>query len=629
MASQAGDEPEDLKLQKTNWELIEAHIDRISGDITKTDIQTIFEELLKVNILLGYPILVDTIIKAQIKTGSSMSLAWIASIINSEIPSFGEKLAIITVEEFLRNYSSRNARVAVPLSELISYLFIYDLLGKNVILQILNKLLADIRNENNVNILMHLLGTCGKYLMIKDKIEYNKVFETLRQDIQNRKVSESVMGSLSLLFDQRKDGYSNFPKPHALPANLNKQLPHDFSITDLSNHETNLRSFKYCETFKKVEQDFTPIKENILSLIVPIEKEDTKSNNLNLAIDDMTKQQEIDFKKKIYLILKSSLSGDEAAHKLLKLRIAANQKWRVVDIIVNSSLQESTYSKFYGIISERLCNYNKEWGLAFGIMFEKNYETIDDFEPTKLRILGKFWGHILSTDYVGFEVFKCIHINEEETTAASRIFIKFLFQELVIELGIDELNKRLNEEYISPFIKGMFPIDDPDNMKYSINYFTAIGLGKLTDNMREVLDIIKKEEIIKAELDNDSDEETYPGKEESDEEEFQSNPPNIKEQSRYSEIKQEEDHSIPSIEKTNRNPHMNEQRRQMIDNNSSQSRYNSVKFRYNNNDSRSGRNPSKNNGKRARSRTPPRERFGKRRGRFSGGHTKSRYEGNK
>ena len=40
--------------------------------------------------------------------------------------------------------------------------------------------------------------------------------------------------------------------------------------------------------------------------------------------------------------------------------------------------------------------------------------------------MGKFWGHLFATDYIGFELFEIVKINAEESTAPSRIFIKFI-----------------------------------------------------------------------------------------------------------------------------------------------------------------------------------------------------------
>lgn len=208
---------------------------------------------------------------------------------------------------------------------------------------------------------------------------------------------------------------------------------------------------------------------------------------------DLTSADDVEFKKKVYLILKSSLSGDEAAHKILALRVDDHSKDKVVDIVVKSSVQEPTYSKFYGLLLERLCSTHGSWKQGLQAVLLENYHSLNTFEPAQLRILGKLWGHIFASDYLGFELFQHFKMNEDDSTPPGRIFLKFLFQELVADLGIEELQERLAEEYIQPFLTNLFPQDDIDNIRYSINYFTSIGLGVLTKGMREQLQEMERE----------------------------------------------------------------------------------------------------------------------------------------
>jgi len=45
-------------------------------------------------------------------------------------------------------------------------------------------------------------------------------------------------------------------------------------------------------------------------------------------------------------------------------------------------------------------------------------------------------------------VLEHIHLNEEETTSSSRIFIKIVFQELAEYMGLIKLNQRLQDPYV-------------------------------------------------------------------------------------------------------------------------------------------------------------------------------------
>ncbi|KAL6946772.1 hypothetical protein ACO0QE_001621 [Hanseniaspora vineae] len=238
-------------------------------------------------------------------------------------------------------------------------------------------------------------------------------------------------------------------------------------------------------------------------------KEDTAESSLTdkakpdgseYVVLDMTNKEQQEFQKKIYLVIKGSLSGEEAAHKLIKLKLTKpGEKLQTVDVLVKSCSHEQTYSKYYGIMAELLCQFHKSWCTSFAEYFEKLYtKDCESYEPNQLRNVGKFYGHLFASDYLGFESFELIHMNQEESTASTRIFVKFIFSELVMDIGIKELKERLNEPYIQPFLRNMFPmetVDDNglpdsealDRMRFSINFFTAIKLGALTDKMRQQL----------------------------------------------------------------------------------------------------------------------------------------------
>ena len=85
------------------------------------------------------------------------------------------------------------------------------------------------------------------------------------------------------------------------------------------------------------------------------------------------------------------------------------------------------------------------------------------------------------------QVLANIVITEDDTTSSSRIFIKILFQELAENMGLKELNVRLVDASMQPHFMGIFPKDLPRNTRFAINFFTSIGLGGLTDELRTYL----------------------------------------------------------------------------------------------------------------------------------------------
>ena len=138
-------------------------------------------------------------------------------------------------------------------------------------------------------------------------------------------------------------------------------------------------------------------------------------------------------------------------------------------------------------------------------------------EQNKLRNLAYFFAHLMYTDSISWKCLGCITLTEEGTSASSRIFVKILFQEIANNLGLKNLVAKLcdkgsEEDGLQPYLTGIFPRDSIQNARFSVNYFTSIGLGALTEDLREFLANAPKlmllekkyEEILKLAQENSS-----------------------------------------------------------------------------------------------------------------------------
>jgi pre-mRNA-splicing factor CWC22 len=109
-----------------------------------------------------------------------------------------------------------------------------------------------------------------------------------------------------------------------------------------------------------------------------------------------------------------------------------------------------------------------------------------------LRNVSKFFAHLFHSDSIGWNALDCIKLNEDDTTSSSRVFIKILFQELAEFMGIKKLNTRLQDPTFQGYFAGLLPRDNPRDTRFSINFFTSIGLGGLTDDLRDHLKLLSK-----------------------------------------------------------------------------------------------------------------------------------------
>lgn len=67
------------------------------------------------------------------------------------------------------------------------------------------------------------------------------------------------------------------------------------------------------------------------------------------------------------------------------------------------------------------------------------------------------------------------------------LLLFLLVQELSEHLGIRLLNERLTDPAMAESFESIFPKDNPKNTRFAINFFTSIGLGGITENLREYL----------------------------------------------------------------------------------------------------------------------------------------------
>ena len=74
---------------------------------------------------------------------------------------------------------------------------------------------------------------------------------------------------------------------------------------------------------------------------------------------------------------------------------------------------------------------------------------IHRLETNKLRNVSKFFAHLLITDGLPWTCLEYIHLNEEETTSSSRIFIKILMQEVSESMGMGKLKGRFTDPYMA------------------------------------------------------------------------------------------------------------------------------------------------------------------------------------
>ncbi|KAM3741101.1 hypothetical protein ACB098_08G150800 [Castanea mollissima] len=214
------------------------------------------------------------------------------------------------------------------------------------------------------------------------------------------------------------------------------------------------------------------------------EDDDAEEDEEQVKIRDETETNLENLRRTIYLTIMSSVDFEDAGHKLLKIKLEPGQEMELNIMLLECCSQERTYLRYYGLLGQQFCMINKVYQENFDKCFVQQYSMIHRLETNKLRNVAKFFAHLLGTDALPWHVLAYIRLTEEDTTSSSRIFIKILFQELSEHLGIRLLNEHLNDPTMQDSFESIFPRDNPKNTRFSINFFTSIGLGGITENLR-------------------------------------------------------------------------------------------------------------------------------------------------
>ncbi|CAH2354772.1 pre-mRNA-splicing factor Cwc22p [[Candida] railenensis] len=510
----SGDFPQNGS-QKSRWISTKKLIAKLLNETTVGNIKSISIEIFqKVNLFRYKGVFIRTLMKSlRVYEHLAPVYASLVAILNSKLPEIGELLTGRLILQFRRAYREGDKSQCIASITFLGHLVNQKVCSDVIILQILQLFLDKAPSSNTIYMSSILLKVVGHSLQQQSRDAFNMIFERLGIIIQEGLTDRRGQKVISRLLEMKR--FSTFPKLQTELDLVDVEDRPDEHIITLTEEikamdELNIFKEESEEEYEDLEEEYKEFKSEVFPEEVDGAKDEVQGSNEvakadvieaqvqkadipkdSGAVIDMTDGELLKFQKAVYLTVMSSMSSDEAVHKLMRMK--TDNPETLVDMIVKCCSQEKTYSKYYGVIGERLCYQNAKWQNTFVAVFKQYYTSIHQYETNPLRNIAKFWGHLFASDRLAIDKsWNDIQLTQEDTNAASRIFIKFMFQEMVEELGIKELNNRLTEPYIRRHIRGLFPVvdvnwKDAEHIRFSINFFTAIGLGSLTEEMRTVL----------------------------------------------------------------------------------------------------------------------------------------------
>ncbi|KAK4574407.1 pre-mRNA-splicing factor cwc22 [Recurvomyces mirabilis] len=487
--------------QRMAWEALKKSINGLINKVNVSNIKDIVPELFNQNLVRGRGLFCRSIMKAQATSlPFTPILAAMVAIVNTKLPQVGEllinRLIIQFRKAFKRNDKSVCGSATAFIAHLINQQVAHEMLAAQILLLLLHK-----PTDDSVEIAVGLMKEVGQHIEEMNSQIALAVYDQFRSILHEADIDKRVQYMIEVLFQIRKDKY----KDHlAVREELDlveeeDQITHRPGLDDQMTTEDGLNIFKFDTEYEANEEAYLKLRAEILGEASGSEDEDDEGaeeessdeeedeKDKAMEIKDQSNTDLVNLRRSIYLTIMSSGGFEEACHKLMRINLPAGKEEELPSMIIECCSQERTYNKFFGLIGERFSKLNRMWKDLFEQMFTKYYETIHRYETNRLRIIAQFFGHLLASDALSWEVLQVVKLNEEDTTSSSRIFIKILIEDLAQGVGMKKLTDRLRADELQPALAGMFPTDNPKNTRFSINFFTAIGMGQLTEGMREWL----------------------------------------------------------------------------------------------------------------------------------------------
>ena len=491
--------------QRMAWEALKKSINGLINKVNVSNIKHIVPELFGENLVRGRGLFCRSIMKAQAASLPFTPIyAAMAAIVNTKLPQVGDLLLKRLVIQFKKGFKRNDKAVCLSATTFIAHLCNQQVANEVVAAQIL-LLLLNKPTDDSVEIAVGLTREVGQHLEEMSGPISLAVFDQFRTILNEADIDKRVQYMIEVLFQVRKDRYKDNPaiKEELDLVEEEDQITHTVALDDEIDVQDGLNIFKFDPDWENNEELYKRLKAEILG--EGSDDEDEDDDNSDDSEDDAEKQEEkameikdqsntdlVNLRRTIYLTIMSSIDPEECCHKLMKVTLPPGQEPELPSMIIECCSQERTYQKFFGLIGERFAKINRLWTDLFEQSFIKYYDTIHRYETNRLRNIARFFGHLLSCDAIGWHVLSAVHLNEEETTSSSRIFIKILFQDLAEAMGMPKLQARLKDDILRPYFDGLFPRDNPRNTRFSINYFTSIGMGAVTEEMREYLQNMPK-----------------------------------------------------------------------------------------------------------------------------------------
>lgn len=505
--------------QRLEWDQNKRKITGLINRANTNNLTTIIKELFKCNLIRYKGLFASALLKAQeVSPAFTDVYAALLAIINTRLRSIGilviNRIILGYRQSFMNNNKPKCLALARFIAHLINQEVVHEALGFQMIEHLMHR-----PSPSSIEIAITIIKECGAKLDILNPTCLFDIFKVLRDLSLEREFDTRTHEMIDMIHVVKKERFKNYPsiRPSLDLVDEDDKITHSIMLTDPKREDflVECNYFKYDTKWKENEAKYEEFKKSLLEdgdgeseysdtdsnsgdnnneeheqetkIDIKVKKEDSKED-VKPNIIDATGKDLTAFRRTIYLTIKSSVRHEEVVHKLLKSNISPELYEELCQMILDCCGQERTYEKLYGLVASQLCQlYRREFAPKLEKLFELFYSAVHKFEINKIRNVAKFYANLLTTESIDWSCLNCLKLREDATSSGGRCFIKYLFEELVAILSLPVLLEYINDPKKEHAFKELFPKDEEQDIRFSINFFTCSGLGQLTENLRQEL----------------------------------------------------------------------------------------------------------------------------------------------
>ena len=442
--------------QKLMWVALKKSLNGVVNKVNSQNLRNMMEEIFRENLVWGMGLFCRAVMRAQAASPIFTNVfAALVAIINTKIPEVGDLIVKRVIAHFKKAYARNDKAMLMSLAKFLAH-FVNQKVVHEVIGLELMILLLDKPTHDSVEVSVAFFKAAGKTLQEIAPKGFLVVQERLRSIASEESTLEPrTQNRIMSLFDVIKSNFADYPDviEELDLVEEEDQITHQLSLDETYDVRQNLDFFKFREDFVEMQQQYEEIKLEILGEDDESDPED-QGAAAAAAFQEPDEQQETQdvrnltgdevkaLRRSIYLTINNNLQHDAAAHKLLKGPCEGYTNGdHLAAMLIDACAMSRTYVRYHGLLAERFCLLNRNYQEAFENEFAHQYSMVYNYDTPKIRNIARLFGHILQTDALPWEVLRHIKLNENDTTAGSRIFIKILLLELAELVGLAKVCK--------------------------------------------------------------------------------------------------------------------------------------------------------------------------------------------